>query len=216
MKLVVLLLSLLVASSDAFGNNGAAKGAAAAKKVAENEAIAIFDKTYPFGRPPAKPNPMGNIGMPNRDIDGTVIFDYGKPAATPGKRLTDITEPAARAAFTELSKLYGTDDALTMVAAQPIILAFNSKLWKDSLNEWEQLFGLEKAQAMVVRNPGLLAVKPSDAATTTEQAIVFSYIVAYTRPFSKVLLPGLLFLLLTPAIEQVTGIPIRSAVLGGL
>jgi hypothetical protein len=220
MKSTILLLSLLIGSSSAFqsffnkgGNNNNA--ASALKKQAENDAIAIFDKTYPFGRPPAKANIMGSFGMPNRDIDGTVIFDYGKKT-TAGKRLTDIDESRARAAFTELAKLYGVEEALTMVEAQPIILAFQFAVWKDSLNEWEQLFGAEKAQAMVVRNPGLLAVSPKDAATTTEQAIVFSYLVAYTRPFSKVLLPLLAFSLLTPAIEELTGITIRANLFGGL
>jgi hypothetical protein len=67
-----------------------------------------------------------------------------------------------------------------------------------------------------VRNPGLLAINPTNAAKSNEQTMVFSYLVAWTRPFGKVLLPGVLFLLLTPLIEQVTGLPIRTTFLSSI
>lgn len=127
-----------------------------------------------------------------------------------GRRLTDISEKQARAAFQELAKLYGDEVAKQMVIDLPVCLSFERTWFKPSLEAYSQVFGKEEAQAMVARNPGLLAVKPSDAATVTDQTMTFSYLVAYTRPFSKVTLPLLLGLLLIPLVEKITDIPIRA------
>jgi hypothetical protein len=194
----ILLLLLSCSGCQAFPfAQKANKGVA---KQAENDAMAIFEQKFPFDDSPAPKVGLGDFGMPGG----------GSSAAPTGKRLTDVGEPRARAAFGELAKLYGTEEALEMVQVQPIILCFNYKLWKESLDKWEEAYGLEKAQGMVQRNPGLLAVKPADAATSSESAMAFSYVIAITRPASKVLLPLLIFLLLSPFIEQATGIPIRE------
>lgn len=149
-----------------------------------NEAVAFFDSKYPFGRPSGD-----------------------------SPRFSDISEARARQAFGELSKLYGDEEALDMVKALPVILCFDCEEWQGSLDAWEEIFGKEQAMGMVGRNPGLLAVSAYQAAATEDSAMVFSYIIAATRPFGNILLPGLLFCLLTPAIEAVTGIPVRSAFL---
>lgn len=180
-----------------------------------DEAIAVFNKRYPFGRGVVKQNPFIKLGMPNRDIDGTPVATVVS-ADKAGKRMTDISEKEARAAFSELAKLYGAEEALEITNALPIALAFSSKNFGESLKEFSILFGEEKAKAMVVRNPGLLAINPTNAAKSNEQTMVFSYLVAWTRPFGKVLLPGVLFLLLTPLIEQVTGLPIRTTFLSSI
>lgn len=122
------------------------------------------------------------------------------------KRLTDISEQQARATFSELVKLYGDDRALDMVKAMPICLSFKKDRFAPCLAAWGEIFGLEQAQDMVKRNPGLLAVRPDEAAKASESSMVFSYIVAFTRPAGPFLLALLCFAVLTPFIEALTGI----------
>jgi hypothetical protein len=198
-----LLLLLAASESHAFFTS---KPSVAKSSPQADQAVAIFDKKFPFGRPPVARSKRISLGMPIADIDGTPVF---KSTSVPGKRLTDITEAQARATFNELAKCYGQDEALDMVKALPVCLVFNKDGLGPSLKAFQEIFGEEQAKAMVSRNPGLLAVNPADAATVTEQTMVFSYLVGYTRPLGPVLLPLLLFLLLTPVLERL-GIPIRS------
>jgi hypothetical protein len=88
-----------------------------------------------------KANPLLKIGMPNNGNK--------TPVSSSGRRLTDIDEKRARAAFSELAKLYGPEDALEMVKTFPTGLAFNYKTFGESLNEFTTIFGEEKAKAMV-------------------------------------------------------------------
>ena len=69
---------------------------------------------------------------------------------------------------------------------------------------------------MVIRNPGLLAVTPTEAARSNDSAMQASYIIAVTAPFGSILLPLVMGLLLVPAAEGVTGIPIRATLLASL
>ena len=69
---------------------------------------------------------------------------------------------------------------------------------------------------MVVRNPGLLAVTPTEAARSNDSAMQASYIIAATAPFGNILLPVLGTLLMVPAAEGITGIPIRATLLATL
>mmetsp|Transcript_34256 Transcript_34256/g.52604 ORF Transcript_34256/g.52604 Transcript_34256/m.52604 type:complete len:189 (-) Transcript_34256:1020-1586(-) len=120
--------------------------------------------------------------------------------------------------FAELSKIYGEDNALTMIGKEPKALLFNSANFGPSFVEFEKIFGTEPAIGMVVRNPGLLAVPPtgySGADRSDGQTMFFSYLIDITRPFGKILLPLLLLLVLTPAIEGVTGIRIKETLFGG-
>ena len=182
----------------------AAKPAAAKAKLSPftEEAIAIYNKNFPFGREPPKPSPFVDFGMPNQDFDGTRI----KSKNPSKKRLTDSTPEQAKKSFNELARLYGDERALKMVKAQPICLAFDVKNFDKCLESWTNVFGLEAAQEMVVRNPGLLAVRAEEAAKATDSTMVFSYIVGLTRPVGGLLLATLFLLLLTPLIESVTGI----------
>ena len=63
---------------------------------------------------------------------------------------------------------------------------------------------------LILLQPGLLAVKPKDAATVTDQTMTFSYIVGYTRPYSQLLQTVLVALLSLPVLETVTQTPIRA------
>lgn len=176
------------------------------------DAVQIFGKQFPFDRPPIQSSPFIDFGMPYTDFDGTILMKKDGSRSS-GKRLTDISRDQVRASFNVLASLYGDEQALGMVKALPICLAFNEDKFGPSLKAFSDVFGDDKAKAMVIRNPGLLAVTPSDAASATEQTMIFSYIIGFTRPFGRVLLPLLLFALLSPAIEAFTGIPVRSSFL---
>lgn len=171
-----------------------------------DEAVAIFGKVYPYGRPPVISSARVRFGMPITDFDGTRL----QKQKYTGKRLVDITESQARASFTELARNYGTTVALGMVQDMPICLSFKKENFKPSLSAFSNVFGRDEAIAMVRRNPGLLALKPANAATVTDQTMVFSYLVGYTRPVGPLFLSLLALALLTLPLEAVTGIKVSA------
>lgn len=142
-------------------------------------------------------------------------FEFSTKTQVGGERrkLTDISEQKAKASFQELAKAYGNEQALMMVKTMPICLAFDKEKFGPSLKVFQELFGEEEAREMVARNPGLLAVTPNDAASSNEQTMVFSYIVAYTRPLGPLLIPFLLLFLSSMVFEVSTGVSLRSLVL---
>mmetsp|Transcript_25096 Transcript_25096/g.37089 ORF Transcript_25096/g.37089 Transcript_25096/m.37089 type:complete len:212 (-) Transcript_25096:85-720(-) len=181
-----------------------AAGAAKISPLTE-EALMIYEQKYSFDKQQSKNVSLGQFGMPMK-------VEYKEDS----KRLTDISKQNAKVCFNELVKLYGDERALDMVKFLPICLSFNKDNFGPQLDKFSDKFGLEESKDMVRRNPGLLAVKPTDAEKSDDSTMVFSYIIGYTRPISSVGLPLLLLLLLTPAIESVTGVPIRSTLFGGL
>jgi len=207
--LIFLIVSLLLTSSDAFATTKTK--AAASKPVAADQAVAIFGKTFPYGRPPVPPSARVRFGMPTTDFDGSTVMQ--EKYKNPGKRLVDITEKEARAAFVELAKCYGDQEALQMVKATPICLSFNKNNFKPSLEAFADIFGKQEAQQMVQRNPGLLALNPESAATATDQTMVFSYLVGYTRPVGPILLGLLAFALASLPFQAATGIVVREEIL---
>jgi hypothetical protein len=109
-------------------------------------------------------------------------------------------------AFNTLASIYGDDVALQMVNIQPNVLAFNSANFEPSLNAFAEKFGMEESKAMVLRNPGLLSVKPANAAEVDGLTMQLSYVVDVTRPIGA-LGPVILFGLLSiPVLEGVTGV----------
>jgi hypothetical protein len=177
------------------------------------QALDTFNKAFPFDREPPKSNPFNDFGMPYSDLDGTILqpskngnYRNKNNPKKVNRRLTDISRERAAQSFNVLVQLYGEQRALGMVQSQPICLCFDSAQFKPALEAWTQIFGLEASQNMVARNPGLLAVKAEEAAKSTDSTMVFSYLVGYTRPVGPLLLATTLFLILTPAIEGVTGI----------
>lgn len=189
----------------------AAHGFAGIKSSSADEAVAIFQAAYPK-KEPYRAAPWASWGVPRKDFDGTKI-KVAKPGEI-GRRFSEIDPKQCRDCFTALANVYGEEQALEMTKTMPIILSFDRKCFEPSFQEWSAIFGRDETMAMVKRNPGLLAVRPEVAAASTDQTMNFSYIVAYTRPLSKILLPGLLFLLAVPSIETVTGVPIRAALAG--
>eukprot|EP00977_Amphora_coffeiformis_P007666 scaffold1690_cov182-Amphora_coffeaeformis.AAC.23 len=201
-------LVLLVATTVAILTTGS--DALAAKTKAVDQAVAIFGKQFPFGRPPVPSSSLVRLGMSGVDIDGTKLMKT--PPQTASKRLTDITEKQARSNFNTLAQCYGEDAALGMVKTMPICLCFNAKNYKPSLAALGEIFGEAEAKGMVQRNPGLLAIKPEDAATTTAQTMYFSYLVAATRPVGGILLAMLTLALLSLPYQAATGIVVRDEI----
>jgi len=114
-----------------------------------------------------------------------------------GDKRSATTEQKATTAFNELARLYGDEEALAMVKLEPRALAFDSSNYAPCLDAWTEQFGLEKSQAMVGRNPGLLGVKPFTAKEPAEATMFFSYIIAASRPLPKILAAGLLLSIAT-------------------
>jgi hypothetical protein len=201
--ILLMITVLLVGQSAAFLPRSSPSSKA--KLALEDEAVAVYAKIFPFGREPSKDSPLLGFGMP------TSFATRSKQYKSKGKRLMDISEMDARAAFQELSKAYGEQNALAMIKAQPICLSFDRKNFAATSKEYAQIFGEEEAIAMVCRNPGLIAVRPAEAAKATNQTMLASYAVAATRPLGSVLLVLLLALVMVPAIEGFTGISISIA-----
>lgn len=143
----------------------------------------------------------------------TSNFSFSDKAAKDRTRkLTDITETRARAMYKEIAKSYGDDQALKMIEILPLALAFDKDCVAPSFQAFSEIFGEEEAKGMVLRNPGLLAVRPSDAKLTTDSTMFFSYAVGITRPFGPLLLPLILLFIFSLSYEFATGVPFRSVI----
>ena len=111
-----------------------------------------------------------------------VFRPAGEARNAAGRPKIATSETEARAAFNELARLYGDQQALDMVSIQPLILCFPSNDFGPCLTAWSEKFGEEQAKAMVYRNPGLLGVPPILAAEADESTMAASYVIAATRP----------------------------------
>lgn len=195
---------LAVLASVTTSVNGFFSGATAKTRVSPalvDEAFAIYNKRYPAKDASESSTPFYNSwGVP-------------KSIGTNKKRVFERDEKIIRATFQELASVYGGEEALQMTKDLPPVLGFNKANFKPTYAEFSNIFGAEEAKEMVMRNPGLLAVKPEDAATSDDQTMQFSYIVAATRPAGPVLLYGTLGLLSLPVIEGISGVPFRANLL---
>lgn len=192
------------------------KSAKTYKSPLAQKAVEVYGDKYPFNQAPKKKSFLDqytSLGVPAVDVDGTKYRTAGKGT---GIRLTDISEERAADTFNELAKSYGDDRALQMVKTFPICLAFDKKQFAGTYKEWSGIFGEEETKDMVLRNPGLLAVRASEAAKASDQTMVFSYIVAATRPIGVFGPITLMLLVCVPFIEAATGIPIRTPFLAAL
>jgi len=88
-----------------------------------------------------------------------------------------------------------------MVKLESRSLRFNKDNFGPCLEAWEEQFGLEAAQAMVGRNPGLLGVLPMQAREPAEASMFLSYVVAVTRPLPQIAVVGGLLAILTAGIR---------------
>ena len=198
------------AANGGFASTSKLKTFPAPSRDVTDEAVQVFQSYYPKRK--SNTNlPWSSWGVPSRDLDGT---KYTVVAS--GKGIFEKTVAEQRAAFVELSRVYGSTQALEMTRAVPTVLAFNKSNFAPSLIELIKIFGDDEARSMVGRNPGLLALKPygpGSAATANDQTMKFSYIISATRPYGRSLLYGLLLLLCVPVFESLTGITIRANVL---
>ena len=198
-----IISSIQAFGSFSFGNNKASAKAPAIPNEVIEEALSIYEKKYPSsssGSEAVKPF-WNSWGIPKRDIDGTEVM-----SSKPNKRIFSVEAATRKSTFVEIAKLYGTQEALQMTRDLPSILAFDDKNFKKALDEFSNIFGEEEAKAMVMRNPGLLYVKPENAATADDLTMKFSYIISFTRPVGPLLLYGTLSLLSIPVLEGITGV----------
>lgn len=207
---ISLLLSCLVTAANGFFQSAAKKASPKAVSPFAQEAIDIYGSKYGYNRAPREENFLDSIssfGVPTTDIDGTRIL---KKTASPGKRMSDLSEAEVVANFNAIAAVYGDERAIGMAKIFPVCLTFDSKGIAGTFEIWGEIFGEEETKEMVARNPGLLAIKPKDAGKNTENTMAFSYIVAFTRPIGVFGPIGLLGLLSIPGIEGATGIPIKQ------
>ena len=136
---VALVFIMLATLADAFLQTAKKVSTPATSPLAEEGAM-IFIKKYPFRKEIKTVNPLGNIGMPDRDLDGT---QYKKTAPKAGERrsLADISEEKAKTTFSGIAKIYGEDEALEMVKIFPLALAFDDKKMTEVFGIWSEVFG---------------------------------------------------------------------------
>jgi hypothetical protein len=108
--------------------------------------------------------------------------------------------------FDVIASLYGDEEALMMVKIQPGVLAFNKDNFRPSLEAFSTKFGADEAREMVIRNPGLLSVKPANAEAADDLTMQLSYVVDSTRPIGALGPFVILGLLSVPAIESAMGV----------
>uniref|UniRef100_A0A7S2K6C2 Uncharacterized protein n=1 Tax=Leptocylindrus danicus TaxID=163516 RepID=A0A7S2K6C2_9STRA len=134
-----------------------------------------------------------------------------------GKRTkTGIDEKLLLKNLQLLAKEVGDDNAMIMVTKCPKVLEFNGSNFAPTFANYCTNFGDDVALATVLRNPALMSVAPTGyggADGAGQETVVLSYVVDATRDGGQVWLSLLAFLLLTPLLEQVTGVHFREAIL---
>lgn len=130
--------------------------------------------------------------------DGLAAYPFGFLEENPKAM---VSRKQATKAFNELARLYGDTNAVTIVKIQPRSLVFDSDSFGPCLEAWTEQFGLEAAQQMVCRNPGLLAVRPASASEPAEDAMFFSYLIGITRPLPKIIGAGLVLSIVTAGLH---------------
>jgi hypothetical protein len=184
-------------TSLAFFGTAAGKKKSPAKKKSSplaDEAVSIY--TSKFSQPVRDKLFWESWGMPD---------SYQKPEES---TLSIFARKEAElvSTFDTIASLYGDEEALKMVKIQPGVLAFNRDNFGPSLEAFGDKFGADEAREMVVRNPGLLSVKPANAEAADDLTMQLSYVVDFTRPIGALGPFVILGLVSVPAIESVTGI----------
>jgi hypothetical protein len=181
-----------------------------------DEAISIYQRKFPEMKDRVRPAyKLVSFGMPDTDIDGSrfKMKDDGTSKNVVGTTFSERPESYLRDTFTLLANLYGEQQALQMVKDVPICLAFDNKNFEPALAEFSKKFGNQESREMIQRNPGLLAIKATGAggaSTASDQTMIFSYLVAVTRPVGPILLYGTIFLVSYPFIAALFGLPLPN------
>jgi len=211
---ITLLLSCLVVANGFFQKTAKKTNISPITK----EAVEIWGAKYKFDRAPRTKNFLDDIsklGVPKNDpFDGTPISKT--PEGEVGFRFTDLSEEDIINNFSALAVVYGEERSIEMVKIFPLCLSFDTKIFSETFQVWSEIYGEEEAKNMVSRNPGLLAVEPKDASSSTDQTMAFSYVVSATRPIGLFGPIGIVALISVPGIEAATGIPIKEPFLQAL
>jgi hypothetical protein len=163
-----------------------------------DEAVEIYTTKFSTSNANGGKFFFSSWGMP-----GSMTDSYEKPA---DRLIFARKNSELVASFNILASLYGDDVALQMVKIQPGVLAFNKDNFRPSLEAFANKFGIDEAKGMIIRNPGLLSVKPANAESADNLTMQLSYVVEFTRPIGLLGPAVILALLSVPAIESATGV----------
>lgn len=173
---------------------GGAKKAVVKSSPFADEAIEIYTSKYSKGA--RQKFFFESWGMPG---------SYNKPENS-SESIFERKQEELKSTFNTIASLYGEEEALNMVKIQPGVLAFNKDNFGPSLSAFGEKFGADEAREMVIRNPGLLSVKPANAESADDLTMQLSYVVEITRPigiYGPIFVIGLLMI---PALESATGV----------
>ena len=108
----------------------------------------------------------------------------------------DLADEDIAACFQSFARVIGDEStALKMVDTYPDVLLLDAEKVRANLATYTGKWGEEKALGVVTRNPALFSIPVSgygSAEVAGDDAVVLSYVIAYTRPVGGLLL-GLLF-----------------------
>jgi len=146
---------------------------------------------------------------PELITEAVAVYQTRYPPTGKPNTLADKDPKILATTFTEMARIYGPDDSLTMVQTSPLIMAARSQDFAATFAAFGETFGEDETLAMVKRNPNLLFVPPTGvggADSANDLTMQLSYVVAFTKPAGPFLLGGLALLLALPGIEASTGI----------
>lgn len=137
-------------------------------------------------------------------IPSSIIAQYRNSKVgknpVPGSKF-DLSDSQLATNFEELTSIFSSPTVATSLVANSDgkILTFDLEMVERNMIVYEETLQL-KAVPTVCRNPQLLAVKPENAIKAGEDAVVMSYVVAYTRDYGILLLAALFIALATKPI----------------
>jgi len=204
-----------ISSASAFAPHAAPSGVFASGRYVSTSATSL----NLFGA--KKSTPTSSAANSPAADDAVAVFTrkYGSR-----RKAKPIDESKLRSAYAELARLFSEESASKMAKAEPCVLEFRQSYFEEIKVIFDEKFGEEATQGLLIRNPGLLGIKPDGwgeegyggAATAGPETIALSYVIAATRPLGNFGLVGLLALVLTPGIDAATGLGLRDAFLGAL
>ena len=130
---------------------------------------------------------------------------------TKGKgKAFDVTDDEAAFRFAFLNDIIGDEDlTIRAINNSPLVLTISEGRIIDNFEVYKEIYGLEKATGLIVRNPLILQVPTrgyGSAETSGDETIFMSYVVAATRPIGGPLLFLLGFLLAYKPLIGLTGL----------
>lgn len=194
------LLCMLVGKTNAFANPRYFKANFGAHNVRESALNLLRNKSN---------------GADREALNGalsTYLAKYENQKCNRGEKVLSST-------FQEMCKVYGAENASILVETEPKVLNYSLNNFGPTFEIYAEKFGRDESMAMLIRNPNLLAIRPTgpgNASEADDSTMYMSYVVAATRPGGKYLLGSLLALLAVPSIEIITGLNIRGNLFASL